>query len=346
MTERKRHSITSYDVAQVAGVSQSAVSRAFSPGSPLSEEKRRHILTVAADMGYQPNAIARSMSTARKALPQRSGMVGVIVTRMEDPFFAQTLALFSRMFQERGLHVLLFTVDSEPEVDAALASLMQYKIDGVVILSALLSSHMAEVCEGRGTPVLLYNRRAPGPGVSAVQIDNRAAAGTVAAHLVETGHSRIAFLGGGADDATSRERDEGFSAALAAHGLAPWLRDHGDYTFASGAAAAHRLLSRDGRPDAVFCASDVMALGLLHAARHDLGLDAPRDFSLVGFDDIPEAGWPGHRLTTMRQPVAQMIAAAVGILCARIDTPDTAAQVALYPGELIERGTVRRQQGA
>jgi DNA-binding LacI/PurR family transcriptional regulator len=281
------------------------------------------------------------MSTARKDLQQRSGMVGVIATRIEDPFFARTIALFSRMFQARGLHVLLFTVDTEAEVDEALAALMPYRVEGVVVLSALLSDHMAEVCRGRGLPVLLYNRRAPGPGVSAVGVDN-AGGGRIAADLLcDAGHRRIALLGGGGGDATSQAREAGFVARLAEAGHQPFLREQGDYTFESGREAGLRLFARRERPDAVFCASDVMALGVLHAARHVLGLDAPADFSLIGFDDIPEAGWPGHRLTTIRQPVEAMIRDAVDILCTRIEAPDTAATDARYPGTLILRDTVR-----
>lgn len=341
MAEPKKRAVTSYDVARAAGVSQSAVSRAFSPGASIAEAKRRHILAVAGEMGYQPNAIARSMSTARKDLPQRSGMVGLIVTRMEDPFFAQTIAQFSRQFQARGWHALLFTVDAEAEVDEALAALMQYKIDGVVILSAFLSSHMASVCQAQGTPVLLYNRHATGPGVSAVQIDNREGGRIVADLLCDAGFRRIAFLSGDSADATSRDREAGFLERLAESGLEPFLREAGDYTFDSGREAGLRLLSRSERPDAVFCASDLMALGVLHAARHELGLDVPADFSLIGFDDIPQAAWPGHRLTTVRQPVERMIREGVDILIARMESPGTGPQLTKFSGTLILRDTVR-----
>ncbi|MHA1555101.1 MAG: LacI family DNA-binding transcriptional regulator, partial [Alphaproteobacteria bacterium] len=120
MDDMAKKSITSYDVARAAGVSQSAVSRAFSPTASIARKTRQHILDVAHEMGYQPNAIARSMSSARSQSRQRSGIVGVIVTRLEDPFFAQTIAYFNRNLQTRGWHMLLFTVESESEVDSAL----------------------------------------------------------------------------------------------------------------------------------------------------------------------------------------------------------------------------------
>lgn len=337
----RRRAITSYDVARAAGVSQSAVSRAFSPGASIAERKRAQILAVAAELGYQPNAIARSMSTARSDQPQKSGMVGIIVSRLEDPFFAQTIALFSRILQRRGWHILLFTVDAEREVDEALGALMRFRIDGVIILSALLSRHMAETCHAEGTPVLLYNRSAPGLGISTVQIGNREGGRSAAALLAAAGHGRIAYLGGSAGDATSAAREAGLAEGLAEAGLEVFAREEGDYTFTSGREACLRLFARGERPDAVFCASDVMALGLLHAARHELGLAVPGDLSVVGFDDIPAAGWPGHRLTTLRQPVERMIREAVEILIERMETADLGPRDEHFPAALILRDTVR-----
>lgn len=338
----KRKSTTSYDVAKAAGVSQSAVSRAFSPNASISEATRNKVLNAARELGYQPNAIARSMSTARKDDHQKSGMVGVIVTRLEDPFFANTIAHFSRNLQARGWHMLLFTVDSQAEVDDALNSLMQYQIDGVIILSAFLSDHMTKTCRAQGVPVMLYNRSASDQGINSVAIDNRGGGRIVADLLRAAGHERIAFVGADADDETSRERQAGFVERLREDGLSPVQHESGDYTFNSGREAGLRLFARSERPDAVFCASDVMALGVLHAAHFELGLRVPQDFSLVGFDDIPSAAWPGHLLTTIRQPIRRMIREAVDILVERMENPDLEAKASRFPGSLILRSSVRR----
>ena len=337
----QKRSVTSYDVARAAGVSQSAVSRAFTPGAPIAEKTRARVLAAARTLGYQPNAIARSMSTARNEAPQKSGMVGVIVTRLEDPFFANTIAHFSRDLQASGWHMLLFTVDSQAGVGDALDALMKYKVDGVIVLSAILSDHMARVCHAQGTPVMLYNRSARSPGVSSIQIDNRDGGRIAAEILCEAGHERIAFVGGDDGDETSGEREAGFAERLSASGLTMFLRESGDYTFTSGREAGLRLFSRSERPDAVFCVSDVMALGVLHAARFELGLRTPQDFSLVGFDDIPAAAWPGHRLTTIRQPIRRMIRAAVDILIEQMEKPDLDPQISRFPGTLILRDSVR-----
>ena len=281
------------------------------------------------------------MSTGRKELQQRSGMVGVIVTRLEDPFFAHTIAHFSRNLQARGWHMLLFTVDSQAEVDDALNALMQYKIDGVLILSAILSNHMAKVCQAQGTPVMLYNRSAKGLGVSSVEIDNFEGGRLAADILRESGHERIAFVGGDVGDATSREREAGFVERLTKDSLTPFQHESGDYTFVGGREAGLRLFARHERPDAVFCASDVMALGVLHAARFELGLRIPQDFSLIGFDDIPSAAWPGHLLTTIRQPIRRMIREAVTLLIERMENPDLDPLVRRFPGTLILRKSAR-----
>lgn len=268
-------------------------------------------------------------------------MVGVIVTRLQDPFFANTIAHFSRNLQTRGWHMLLFTVDSQAEVDDALNALMQYKIDGVIILSAILSDHMAKACNAQGIPVMLYNRSAKGHAVSSVEIDNFEG-GRIAADLLrEAGHDRIAFVGGDVGDETSKEREAGFVERLGEDGLTPFQIESGDYTFAGGREAGLRLMTRQERPDAVFCASDVMALGVLHAARFELGFRVPQDFSLVGFDDIPSAAWPGHMLTTIRQPIRQMIQEAVNLLIERMENPDLGPKVRRFPGTLILRDSAQ-----
>lgn len=337
---RKRQA-TSYDVARAAGVSQSAVSRAFSARAPIAEATRQRVLAVARELGYQPNAIARSMSSARHAAIQRSGIIGLIVTRLHDPFFAQIIDMFSRSFQFQGWHLLLFSVEAEAEVDRALTELMRFKIDGAVVMSALLSDHMAGVCREAGIPVVLYNRRTARSDASSVCIDNAEGGAQVASLLLRTGHARIAFLGGSHHDATSDDREAGFVAALGRAGAGLVARDEGDFTFESGVEAARRLLHGGARPDAIFCASDVMALGVMHAAQEFLGLSVPQDLSIVGFDDIAAAAWPRHRLTTVRQPYRAMVREAVEILVRQLDAPDGPGRSAVFAGQLILRDSVR-----
>lgn len=333
---------TSYDVAKAAGVSQSAVSRAFSPGRSIAEKTRSKIFEAAQELGYKPNAIARSMSTARTKTTQQSGMVGIIVTRLEDPFFTKIINAFTRALQQMGWHVLLFSVESEAEVDNALYELLQYQIDGVIISSAILSHKMAEGCSKQGTPVVLYNRYTKDKGISSVRVENFEGGRTVANLLLDTNHERIAFIAGTEGEPTSRDREQGFASRLNERGAELYKRDEGDYTFESGYEAAVRLLSLPEPPDAIFCASDVMALGVIHAAKLEFNLSIPNDLSVVGFDDIPAASWPGYQLTTIRQPVEKMTEEAVNILIQKMENPEHKAKTCLLPGELILRKSVRK----
>ncbi|MCL4186569.1 MAG: LacI family DNA-binding transcriptional regulator [Rhodobacteraceae bacterium] len=337
----RKRTATSYDVARLAGVSQSAVSRAFSAGASIAAETRQKVLAAARELGYQPNAIARSMSSARHADVQRTGIIGLIVTRLPDPFFSQIIDMFSRSFQLQGWHLLLFSVEAEAEVDRALTELMRFKIDGAIVMSALMSDHMAGVCRRAGIPVVLYNRRASRSEASSVCIDNADGGAQAAGLLLQTGHGRIAFLGGSHHDATSDDREAGFLAGLERGGLRLAAREEGDFTFDSGVEAGKRLLLSRERPDAVFCASDVMALGVLHAAQEYFGLSVPRELSILGFDDIPAAAWPRHQLTTIRQPYRAMVREAVEILIRQLEAPDGPGRDAVFAGQLILRRTVR-----
>lgn len=338
-----KRSITSYDVAKAAGVSQSAVSRAFSPSASIAKATRDRVLEAAKELGYQPNAIARSMSSARIGAQQKTGLVGVIVTRLEDPFFACMIADLSSSIQARGWQMLLFTVDAQSEVDAALNTLMQYKIDGAIIMSAILSDRIARTCRARGIPVVLYNQGIEGLDVNSVQIDNLEVGRLAAEFLVEAGHDRIAIVGEEIGDASSKARETGFTEFLSEVGTQPFTREEGNFTFTSGREAGHRLFSRRESPNAVFCVSDVMALGVLHAARFELGLHVPKDFSLLGFGDIPAADWPGHSLSTIRQPTIRMIRDAVNILVDNMQDPDSSPRSERYKGALILRESCRKR---
>ncbi|MEE8338493.1 MAG: substrate-binding domain-containing protein [Xanthomonadales bacterium] len=165
----------------------------------------------------------------------------------------------------------------------------------------------------------------------------------VANLLVDTHHERIAFIAGTQGEPTNRDREQGFASRLNERGEELYQRDEGDYTFASGHAAAVRLLSLREPPDAIFCASDVMALGVIHAAKLEFHLSISKDLSVVGFDDIPAASWPGHQLTTIRQPVEKMTQKAVNILLQKMKNPEQKAQTCLLPGQLILRESVRSQ---
>lgn len=326
--------VTSIDVARLAGVSQSTVSRVFSAEQKVSAATRDRVLVAARELGYQPNAIARSLTT------QRTNIIG-IVTHIGNPFYPYVLEKLTQRLQELHLQTLLFSVTPNQEVDDLLPLVMRYRLDALIVTSASLSSAMAHQCEQQGLPVVLFNRYILGAPVSAVCCDNVEASRLVANLLLDAGHRRLAHIAGAAQTSTNRDRERGFSDRLRERGYTDWLRDEGDHTYQAGREAANRLLGRPDRPDAIFCISDIVAFGAIDAARYDCGLRVPEDVSIIGFDDLPTASWPAYSLTTIREPVNRMIDETLRLLIQRLEDPLAEPVLKLLPGELIARGSAR-----
>lgn len=326
--------VTSVDVARRAGVSQSTVSRALADDERLTRETKDRVLEVAREMGYRPNAIARSLIT------RRTNIVGLVTSDLTNPFFPHVLEVFTGRLHREGWRVLLFTAGAGEDLDDLLPQVLSYQVDGLVIASAGLSSSMARECVRRGTPVVLFNRYAPDSGASAVSCDNFQGGRMIADRLLDAGHSRLAYIAGREDSSTNIDRERGFSKRLRERGVKDFLREPGRYTYESGFEAAKRLLLGRNPPDAIFGANDITAMGALDAAR-ELGWRVPEDVSVIGFDDIPAASWSAYNLTTVRQPTNDMIARSISLLLERIESPGLAPSLEFLPGALVERGSVR-----
>jgi len=331
---------TAKHIAAELGVSQSTISRAFTKDASISAEMRAKVMEAAGKAGYTPNAIARSLIT------RRSGIVGIVMADLTNPFYPEVLEALTNRLQRDDLHTLLFNVPEGHEVDEALPLVLQYQVDAVVITSATLSSRMAKTCAARGTPVVLLNRHVPGSGVHAVACDNYLAGRTVARFLAERGHKRMAYVAGKSDTATNIDREKGFVDQLAELGMSLWGRaGDEDYTHDAGYRAALQLLGREQKPDAIFFANDILAIGGIDAIRGVAGLSIPRDISVVGFDNIRMAEWPSYNLTTVRQPIAEMAERTGDILAKFYGGKPSKPKVHLIHGDLIERGsTVDRRK--
>ena len=323
--------MTSYDVALAAGVAQSTVSRCFHDGSELSAATRARVQAVAARLGYVPNAIARSLIT------RRSEMVAVIVTEFTLRTNPAIVAGIGRALTRHGKQLLLMTVGSDAAAPEAAQAAQRYPLDGVV-LAALLPDTEVRPFLRRGVPVVFFNRPTTLPRVDRVATDHAAAARDVALLLQAAGHRRFVCMAGPADWPVNRERAEGFTTALAGTAI-PVLHSGPDYDAGRAAFLAHA--TAHGAPDAVFCVNDPLAFGVLDAARFDLGLQAPRDISVVGFDDVAEAGHESYALTTIRQDIDRLAEAAVEMLLRRLDGNGANAQRLLLPATLIRRGSAR-----
>ncbi len=325
---------TSVDVAQLAGVSQSTVSRTFSGDVRVAVATREKVFAAAKALNYMPNAIARSLIT------QRTGIVGIVMAYMTSPFYPYVLEKFVQKLQVINRRALVFSAAPGQELDDLLPQVLQYQVDGLIVTSATLSSRMVDEAARIGTPIVLFNRYMPNAHVGAVCCDNVEGGRLVADLLLDAGHRHLAYIAGSEDASTNRDREQGLVVRLRERGHDAWLREQGQYTYESGYAALARLLDHPAPLDAVFCANDIMALGALDCAR-DRGVRIPDELSIIGFDDIPQAGWSAYVLTTIRQPVDQMIDAAIAMLHARLEAPQTPPVVTLLPGVLIERGSAR-----
>ena len=335
----RRTSVTAFDVARLAEVSQSAVSRAFTPGAAVAESTRQKILDAAKKLGYRPNAIARSLIT------KRSRIIGVVVSYFDNQFYPLVLELLSKELQLRGYHLLLFCTDSG-DADNLMLEILQYQVDGIVMASTTFSSPLARSCSEAGIPVVLFNRTARNSPSSTVASDNIAGGRLVAELLCATGHRRMAFIAGLEDTSTSRDREQGYLQGLAAHGRSCYARTVGNYHAEGAAQAALEMFSRRPAPDAVFVANDHMAIAVMDTLRQRLHLRVPEDVSVVGFDDVPQAAWGSYDLTTVRQPAHSMIAATVALLVRQIGDRQAPPESVVLPVELVMRSTVRAAKGA
>ena len=325
--------ITARDLAQRLGVATSTITRAFDAQSRISAAVRARILAMADELGYRPNAIARSLNR------RRTGIVALVMGDMSNPFYPAVLEAFSLQLRESGQQLLLFVVPAGGDADALMPQLLQYQVDGIVVTAAKLSSHMSELCARQGVAVVYLNRRVEAPSAWSVCCDNQRMATEVANYLAGQNRRACAFVSGDPNISTTADRLLGFEQGLALHGLAVVAHTHGGYSYEGGREAAARLFN-PGQPaiDAVFCANDVMALGVLSHLRMNTRLRVPEDVALVGFDDIRAASYPEHGLTTVRQPIEQMIACAIRLLGQGRSADGTPALCEI-PGHLVLRST-------
>ena len=301
--------VRAIDVARTSGVSRATVSRAFTEGSSISEVKLRRVLEAADALGYRPNAIARTL-TSRK-----SGIVGIVIADLVNPFYAKVLETTCQKLQERKLASLLLSGADAHNLDTLLPQLLSYQVDGVIVAAATLSSRLADRCAERGLPVVQLNRYSELDHVNVVCCDNIRGGRMVAEHLLGIGRQRMAFLAGIENTSSSRDREIGFRSGLAQVGLDLKARDVGNYVYRDALDATQRLLSRKPRLDALFCANDAMAIAAVDVAR-SLKIKVPEELAIVGFDNTPPASSQAYSLTSVDQNIDQMVDQAVAMIVA------------------------------
>ncbi|HLY28452.1 MAG TPA: LacI family DNA-binding transcriptional regulator [Aggregatilineales bacterium] len=325
---------TIHDIASLSGVSAATVSRVLNGNTNVREETRQRVLDAMRKVNYHPNQSARSLSN------RRTDCIGLVVPNLQvniftDPYFPTIILAISERIQENGYALMLGLGHDERVLYNQFVE--RQMVDGVLIVSsqdgdwltsALLDSHIPCVMVGRPNAL----------ETSYADVDNRLAAQHAVEHLIRLKYEHIATIAGPQTMTAGEDRLGGYEDAIDLHGL-PRREDYivyGDFTEARGYRAMVDLLALDPRPDAVFCANDVTAIGAIQAIRQ-AGLSVPEDIAIVGFDDMPLASQVSPALTTIRQPIAITGQTSVRLLLERIADPELPTQRILLPTELIVR---------
>ncbi|WP_420550503.1 LacI family DNA-binding transcriptional regulator [Litorivicinus lipolyticus] len=294
--------VTSYDVATRAGVSQSAVSRAFSANGKVSSTTRQRVLDAARELGYKPNLLARSLITGR------TNMVAVLASQTTGRYYPEVVQYLADALGEAGKKMLLFYTDGRIErVEDVLNEVSCFQVDGI-ITSTQFAPDRRELIRGLNTPMVLFNRQDPLDEFRSVICDQNQGAACIASALLAGGRRRIAILAGSADNYVARHRLFGTIDAL---GSAHVGTVDGDFSYECGITQASALWAL--KPDAIMCMNDSMAMGVMDGLA-DLGVGVPADVWVTGFDGTAAGRLKRYDLTTWVQPLDQMVAQTCALL--------------------------------
>lgn len=332
MTDSRKR-ITIADVAQAAQVSRSAVSRTFTEGASVAPQTRERVERAARELGYRPNALARSLS---KQTPQLVAFVSGYIDNFYDAHYHD---LILSELQNAGLRVLHVHTGNKLPVGQALLDALDFPVAVAVIAAGSIDEKSVQECLRLNTPLVLCSGAMAMEGVDCINSDNHGGMELAVGHLVARGCRRIAYIGGTPGLFSARERLDGFLDSMKRHALGAHSVSEGGFTFEGGLAAARVLLSNSSDlPDGLVCANDAMALGALMAA-HEASLKIPDQLAIIGFDDIPLAAWPGHLLSTIANPIQAKAMAIRERVMLRMHEPHSASADLRFPTRLIIRNT-------
>jgi DNA-binding LacI/PurR family transcriptional regulator len=323
---------TIVDVAALAGVSKSLVSLVLRGAPNVSDEKREAVTRAAEQIGYRPNAAARSL------VRRRSYLVGVMVSDLHNPYFTEVIDGIEEAARAEGYHALFNSGSRTPAGEAeAIDTLLQLRTDGIVMAGPVLASRRIALVAA-SVPVVLVARHSRSPAHDSITNDDRMGARIAVDHLVSLGHRRIAHVDGGSG-AGAAQRRAGFLDAMARHGLGKHATVvRGSFTEEGGRDGVLDVLGRPRRATAVFVGNDLAAVGALDAL-DEHGLRVPEDVSVVGYDNVALAGLGHIDLTTIDQPRREMGVTAVRLLLERRDEDRRTARHLVVPPSLVVRGS-------
>jgi DNA-binding LacI/PurR family transcriptional regulator len=327
---------SSIDVARLAGVSQSSVSRTYRAGASVSIETRQKVLAAAEALGYRPSMIPQIM------LNHRSYLVALVIGGMYNPFYASVLEEFTVQLHATGHQVLLVHVDNDHSLDSVIPRLAGYRVDAIVSALAVLSPEAAGALARFKIPVVSFNTQVKNEWVSSISSDNKMAGAEIADHFIAQGARSFGYVTGPADSPASADRLKGFRDRLAARGYDRPRVAAADFRYEGGRNAILSLIRRDEVPEAIFCANDLLAMGAIDAIHSWTTLRVPHDILVAGFDDIPMASWAAYDLTTFVQNAPLMVTETIRILQSAEDAHAPMGEIDLIlPARMVERGSTR-----
>ncbi|URI15626.1 LacI family DNA-binding transcriptional regulator [Brevundimonas albigilva] len=337
-TRRKGGGRTIDDVARHAGVSPMTVSRVINGERNVRDATRLRVTEAIRELGYAPNQAARSLASAQTL------KIGLLYSNPSAAYLSEFLLGGLDQCSRAGAQLVVEKCEPEAGETVAIERMLTAGVDGVLLPPPLCDSALVvDRLEAAGLPAVAVASGEPMPSVSAIRIDDEAAAEAMTRHLIGLGHRRIAFVRGHPNQTASGLRFKGYAQALKAHGIEvdDRLVAQGYFTYHSGLDAADQLLTLRRRPTALFASNDDMAAAAI-AVAHRQGLDVPRDLTIVGFDDTALASTVWPPLTTIRQPVAEMSREAVSVLVDAIRRKAD-GQPGLAARELMGFALIRRQ---
>lgn len=325
------------DVADLAGVSTSAVSRAFTPGASVSPRTRSKVEDAARKLGYAPNLIARSLAT------RSTKLIGLVANNFRNPVFLDVFDLYTRALQARGYRPLLVNLSDVVDPTESAALLKQYHVDGVIVATSTLPPTFPLTFRDAGLRIVhAFGRPSRRPPVHVVGIDNIAAGRMAAQTLLARGYRKLGFLGGPQAATSTQDRAGGFLKALAEAGAeTPQVAYARAYSYDAGREAIGALL-HDRELEAIFCGDDLICMGAMDGARA-AGLSVPEDIGFLGFNDMAMARWTPYNLTTIRQPIDDIIRRSVELMLELVEGEGEPQRptAAMLPCAIIERTTLR-----
>lgn len=327
--------VTLKEVAELAGVSRSAVSRTFTDGASVSARTREKVEKAAKTLGYRPSLIARSLATSRTKL------IGLVANNFQNPAFLDVFDLFTSELQKRELRPLLVNLSGETSPNKIVELLRQYSVDGVIVATSTLPTSFATAFQAAGIPVIhTFGKFQANANVHVVGIDNQFCGAMAAQTFLERGYRTAALLGGPETATSTQDRANGFLRTAKDLGLeVAKVCFAENYTYQAGRAAMHEVLQSE-QVETVFCGDDLICMGAMDAAR-GAGKSIPGDIGFLGFNDIAMAGWDAYALTTIRQPIRDIIMSSVELVVGMVENPARSAEIRLFPCSVIERGSLR-----